>query len=135
MLFARSDVMAVAVPVKDGGCGETHSRPVEDGAPVKFWKLTCAPCENYLRDDPLWAPFEAKIPETPDEEAQREEWEKRTQGEREAHQADAFQKLADATYGNSAAMNKLVELIALMNPEPAPAKPAARRPATRSPRS
>jgi hypothetical protein len=48
-LFARSDVMCVAVPVASGGCGQNHSRPVISGVPVKTWKLECGPCETYLK--------------------------------------------------------------------------------------
>lgn len=52
MLYARSDVMSVAVPVESGGCGQGHSRPVIKGAPVKVWGLDCPDrCEPYLRGD------------------------------------------------------------------------------------
>ena len=50
-IYARSDLMSVAVPVTSGGCGTTHSRPVKSGAPVKTWGLTCPPCEKHLRGD------------------------------------------------------------------------------------
>ena len=51
-LYARSDLMSVAVPVESGGCGQNHSRPVIKGAPAKVWALDCpAHCEPYLRGD------------------------------------------------------------------------------------
>ena len=50
-LYARSDVMGVSIPVESGGCGQNHTRPVIKGAPVKTFKLTCGPCESYLRGD------------------------------------------------------------------------------------
>lgn len=50
-LYARSDLMSVAVPVTSGGCGNSHSRPVKGGAPAKTWGLTCPQCEAYLRGD------------------------------------------------------------------------------------
>lgn len=50
-LYARSDLMSVAVPVASGGCGDNHSRPVVSGAPAKVWGLKCPPCESYLRGD------------------------------------------------------------------------------------
>jgi hypothetical protein len=50
-LYARSDLMSVAVPATSGGCGQSHIRPVRNGAPEKEWELTCTPCETYLRGD------------------------------------------------------------------------------------
>ena len=50
-VYARSDVMSVSIPVSSGGCGNSHSRPVTNGAPVKTWGLTCTDCEKYLRGD------------------------------------------------------------------------------------
>lgn len=52
-LYARSDVMCVAVSAESGGCGRPggHSRPVINGAPAKIFKLECEPCEAYLRGD------------------------------------------------------------------------------------
>lgn len=50
-LYARSDVMSVSIPAESGGCSSVHSRPVIKGAPVKVWKLTCGPCESYLKGD------------------------------------------------------------------------------------
>lgn len=130
-IYGRSDMMAVAVPVQQGGCGETHTRPVKDGAPEKVWKLSCPKCEVFLRkvNDPAWSALENKITETPDEIAQREEREKRTQVELEAQNADAFHRLSDAVAGNSEAMNKLVELMALLGDKSA-AAPRRRTPKT-----
>ena len=95
-LFARADLMLVAIPVTSGGCGATHSRPVTHGAPNKTWELKCAPCESYLRGDkkdkiirvipgdkelqipsrmehiadtdPHWATTPEGVPPTPDEQ-------------------------------------------------------------------
>ncbi len=50
-LYARSDLMSVAIPADSGGCGTTHNRPVNKGAPVRVWQITCPPCESYLRGD------------------------------------------------------------------------------------
>lgn len=50
-IYARSDLDAIAVPTGSGGCGITHSRPVNKGARVKVWQLDCLPCESYLRGD------------------------------------------------------------------------------------
>lgn len=85
-LYARSDVMSVAIPAEGGGCGEGHSRPVRNGAPVKLWGLTCMPCEKVLRDDiardigynkkdgshyrhevGMWSENSLHVPKTPDE--------------------------------------------------------------------
>lgn len=81
-LFARSDVMSVAVPVTSGGCGSTHSRPVVEGVPETDWDLEkqCMQCAANRRGDPLWSATLAEIPETPDERLSREDAEKR--GER-----------------------------------------------------
>ena len=51
MLFARSDVMSVAVPVASGGCGAQHTRKVTRGVPEKTFKLDCPPCESSLKGD------------------------------------------------------------------------------------
>lgn len=87
-VYARSDVMHVAIPVESGGCGEGHSRPVIGGAPAKIWKLTCPRCETYIKDDiarstyvmtdrdgkkhtvnnSTWGEHQTKTPLTPDEE-------------------------------------------------------------------
>ena len=97
VLFARSDVMSVSVPVGSGGCGRPggHSRPVIKGAPAKIFKLDCPPCESFLKgdrkpkilkyhidaktgqsvrqeriadQDPMWSSTPDTIPLTPDED-------------------------------------------------------------------
>jgi hypothetical protein len=85
-IYARSDLVHVAVSTDHGGCGQSHSRPVIEGAPVKLWQLTChGGCEDHLRSDPLWSTTISDIPETHDEYLVREDQEKR--GARD--QADA----------------------------------------------
>jgi hypothetical protein len=93
-LYARSDVMSVSIPVQSGGCGKTHSRPVQKGAPSREFKLDCPGCENFLKGggrtylkrkpgdkdadipasqervadiDPCWGATPESVPETPDE--------------------------------------------------------------------
>ncbi len=52
MLYARSDVASVTVPVQSGGCGATHTRAVTRGAPAKVFAIDCPDhCEPYLRGD------------------------------------------------------------------------------------
>jgi hypothetical protein len=51
MLYARSDLMSVGIPVTSGGCGTQHSRPVRNGVPEREWGLDCPPCESYLKGD------------------------------------------------------------------------------------
>lgn len=90
--YARRDVTHTARP---GGCGQSHSRPVVNGAPVKIWGLDCPPCEAdifgdhkprilvHITDkktgavlrqervsdqDPLWSRTADTIPLSPDEE-------------------------------------------------------------------
>jgi hypothetical protein len=76
-MYSRSDVAAISISPSHGGCGSSHRRPVEQGAPAKLWALSCVMCENHLRTDPLWSATVAEIPETPDEEAERSDYEKR----------------------------------------------------------
>ena len=95
MLYARSDVMSIAIPAAHGGCGGQHSRPVVKGAPAKTWGLDCPRCESNLRGDgrprklvyetdpktgqpvrqqrvpdasPMWSSTPETAPLTPDEE-------------------------------------------------------------------
>lgn len=116
MLFARSDVCAISIPTEAGGCGAVHSRPVTHGAPAKVFKLTCEPCERYLRGDrkpkilkyqidkntgqsirqerisdgdPAWGPTQDTVPLTPDEERTNT-----TRSERGAMQIQMLQALA-----------------------------------------
>lgn len=115
MLYARSDVMSVTIPVESGGCGRGHSRPVIKGAPAKDFRLDCEPCEAYLRgdrkprklvfetdkrtgqpirqarvadSDPMWSST-PDVPLTPDEERVNQ-----TRQERGAQQIQMIQALA-----------------------------------------
>ena len=76
-LFARSDLSAINLSDAHGGCGQSHHRPAPDGNPVTIWKLDCVQCESHLRSDPLWSSTVAEIPETHDQVAEREDYEKR----------------------------------------------------------
>jgi hypothetical protein len=95
LLFARSDLMSVSIPVTSGGCGSSHSRPVRNGKPEKDWELNCNDCESYLKGarkprilkttpgdpklgipakqervadcDPHWSSTPDSVPMTPDE--------------------------------------------------------------------
>jgi hypothetical protein len=118
LLFARSDVCAVNIPVVSGGCGREggHSRPVINGAPVKVWKLECPECESVLKGDrkpkilkyqvnpqtgqavrqeriadasDLWSSTADTIPLTPDEERTN-----KTRTERGRMQIEMLQALA-----------------------------------------
>jgi hypothetical protein len=86
-LYARSDVMAVAIPASEGGCGEGHLRPFVQGASSKLWPLDCPLCTQVLRNDPLWHADKLKIPLTPDEESLAEDMEKK--GDAVMHQVSA----------------------------------------------
>jgi hypothetical protein len=92
--YARSDVMGVSISPQHGGCGETHSRPVREGAPDKIWALTCGPCEDILRSDPHWAGHPDDIPETPDEQMRRESDQRAGKRQRENSTHDAIQELS-----------------------------------------
>lgn len=87
-IYARTDLAYVAVSPSHGGCGTSHRRPVETGAPVKVWALTCAACEKHLSKDQLWSSQVSEIPETFDETRTREDWEKR--GERDVKILEAI---------------------------------------------
>ena len=95
-LFARSDVVSVAVPVSSGGCGATHTREVTHGAPAKHFELICPPCEAHLKEraPDIWATTLADIPETPDEIKGREDFAKRGATDRDNVLAIAMAKLA-----------------------------------------
>jgi hypothetical protein len=86
-VFARRDVASIAIPATSGGCGNQHTRPVVQGAPVEIWKLDCPACTPVLmkeiesatyewRDkegklhrinNSTWGDTEFRIPQTPDE--------------------------------------------------------------------
>jgi hypothetical protein len=93
-VFARADVAGVSVSPEHGGCGQFHSRPVVQGAPVALWQLTCPQCEDHLRSDPLWSANATKIPETPDEVAQHEDWKRRSERDTQFLLALALAKMA-----------------------------------------
>lgn len=137
VLYARSDVVSVTVPVGHGGCGQTHTRPVIAGAPVKQFELICPPCENFLRADiartgnkktrtvnsdnglklddrylGLWGSSPNTIPESPDQEKEREWAEQKTVTENASTQTEAFGKIADALAGNTELIAKLAEIVA-----------------------
>ena len=94
-VYARSDLSYVTISRDHGGCGEGHGRPVENGAPVKLWALTChGGCEDHLRHDALWASQPHTVPETPDETTVREDVEKRGSVEQADAVAHALTDLA-----------------------------------------
>lgn len=93
-IYAISSIAYVAVGSAHGGCGQGHSRPVAQGAPVKVWGLTCPPCEDHLRSDAHWSPTISAIPETFDEKLGREDWERRGALDRDQVLALALAKLA-----------------------------------------
>ena len=93
-LYARSDILHISIPTASGGCGQSHSRPVRNGAPAKTWQLDCLGCEAYLKGggrtrlqyspgdketgllprqervadtDPHWSATPESVPQTPDE--------------------------------------------------------------------
>lgn len=116
VLYARSDVAGIAIPVESGGCGQSHSRPVIKGAPAKVFELDCPPCESYLRGDrrqkklvyqthpktgqvthqdrvadadPMWSSTPETVPLTPDETRTNE-----VRSERGKMQIEMLQALA-----------------------------------------
>ena len=92
-VYARSDLSATTISVAHGGCGLPHHRPAPDGNPVKLWALTCVQCEDFLRNDPLWSSTVSEIPETHDEMAEREDYEKRGANDIQTMMALALTKL------------------------------------------
>lgn len=49
-LYARADLQSVSIPVTSGGCGQTHSRPVDKwGHPDPIFALDCPGCEHFLK--------------------------------------------------------------------------------------
>ncbi len=94
-VYARSDVMGVSISAEHGGCGQSHSRPVRDGAPDKVWALTCNDgCEDVLRNDPHWAGHPDDVPETPDEKMRRESATAAGRIDQQNATANALQELA-----------------------------------------
>ena len=98
-LYPRRDVVHVAVSPHQGGCGAAHSRPVTHGAPDLDWVLNCPRCERALNGHPQWASTRAEIPETPDEQRQREALETRGSRDRETVITAALAKLAGIADG------------------------------------
>ncbi len=98
-VYARSDVLHVALSAAHGGCGASHSRPVTHGAPVKEWSLTCPACEAHLRHDPHWASFPSEVPETPDEARVREDREGKGALDRDNQLLQALVTLARSNEG------------------------------------
>jgi hypothetical protein len=86
-LYARSDLMYVALPSEHGGCGLPHRRPVLEGAPAKVWELDCPRCTTALAGDPCWGPSSLEVPLTPDEERVAKRMEE--EGDRVMHQVSA----------------------------------------------
>lgn len=95
-VYARNDLLSIVVTRENGGCGTTHERPkATDGIPVKVWGLACSHgCENVLRHDSSWSSTLNGIPETPDEQAVREDHEKRTQADSAAATTEALVELS-----------------------------------------
>jgi hypothetical protein len=145
VLYARSDVMHVAIPVTDGGCGSSHSRPVRNGAPARTWGLNCPQCEAYLRHDlahdihentpipqktvvGLWSGSPDGIPETFDEQRLRETGERMRQAEVDQEQRELQKMIAEAVAGNRDLMAQFMALMVQAQPEPAKAVTAVPEP-------
>jgi len=111
-LYARSDVMSVALSKEHGGCGATHTRPVTHGAPAKVWALECVPCEDHLRSDPHWAVDALEVPETPDEKRLREKSEEKKEHTQQANMEKAVASLAATTEG----LGQLMAMMVAGNP-------------------
>jgi hypothetical protein len=113
-IHARNDVASVTISESHGGCGQTHSRPVVDGAPVKNWALTCPRCEGHLRFDPQWSPQLDSVPETPDEITAREEKQKRTDVDTQRMMAQAVSSLPEIlsqmVAGNAELVKQFIQL-------------------------
>lgn len=93
-LYARSDLSATNLSAAHGGCGQKHIRPAPGGNPVNIWKLDCVACEGHFRTDPLWSSTVSEIPETHDQVADREDWQKRGAQDRDAIMPVLLAKLA-----------------------------------------
>jgi rubrerythrin len=149
-LYARADVMHVSVPLANGGCGEPHSRPVHHGAPDKDWGLTCPKCETFLKQDVersgakkirtvnsdnglklaerylgLWGTRVEMVPETYDQEIDREHNEQETARNQASNSTEAFRQIGDAItslasqgQGNTALVQALAKALAGASPEP-----------------
>ena len=130
-LYPASSPMAVIVPTEAfGGCGNLHSRPVRNGAPVHPWTFDCPACENHLRHDPLWSSTLSEIPETHDENKAREDFDKRGARDKDQVLALALAKLAGIELPESLLRpitGNLPKAIALMEcPAGHPGKPGSK---------
>lgn len=81
----------VTIPVTSGGCGATHR--YED-TPSGYPGITCPQCEEVLRGDPQHAAAAAKVPETYDEQLNREHADKTGRAERDSVSARALAAIA-----------------------------------------
>lgn len=115
-LYARRDVLHIALPPEQGGCGQSHTRPFHGGEPAKVWSLDCPACTQALKEDPLWAPTVSEIPETPDDVHAREEKEKRGQQDREKTIESALTVIADAMQQDRAFQNRMMDLVLRLGP-------------------
>ena len=61
---------------------------------MAVWELSCPPCENQLRHDPMWSGTVEEIPETHDEKLARENFEKRGAKDKDAILTLALARLA-----------------------------------------
>jgi hypothetical protein len=115
-IHARSDISSVSISPDHGGCGQTHSRPVHQGAPADAWSLTCFRCEEYLRFDPCWSAIRDSVPETPDEVSAREDRQKRTDTDTQRLMAEAVTSLpeilAQMVAGNAELVKQFLDLAA-----------------------
>ena len=103
-MYGRHDLIGGQLAVSPdghGGCGTTHKITA---GPTGYAELTCAGgCENYLRDDPLWAAHPAEVGETFDEVRFREASEQHGQQNERRLMGLAMAKIAgldgDAIFG------------------------------------
>lgn len=116
-VYARSDVMSVALSRDHGGCGAVHVRPVTRGAPAKAWGLDCHACEDHLRSDPLWAVTLDEVPETPDETKLNEQLAKKGESRRIASQDELIASLASSQEGMQRLLTIMTAALASTNPD------------------
>ncbi len=128
-VHARSDISGVSISEAHGGCGQTHSRPVVNGAPVEKWALTCPKCEGFLRFDPTWSAIRDSVPETPDEVTAREDRTKRTEHDTQRLMSQAVSALpeilAQMVAGNAELVKQFMELATAKGTLPSDAGKAA----------
>lgn len=97
-LYARSDILETNISQVHGGCGRKHVRPTKETSDtelVDIWEIECPTCAEALKEHPDFAGTTAKIPETPDEKADREEQEGRGQRETTAATAASLAKISE----------------------------------------